>query len=46
MTRHLFTAAGVAGLSLLALTPAAEAQDWPAWGGGETRNMASTASST
>ena len=75
MTRHLFTLAGIAGLSLSALgstacamaapaapaapaspaSPAAPAllappvtvaptatQDWPAWGGGESRNMAST----
>ena len=44
MTRHLRTLAGVASLSLFALgsTAAASAQDWPAWGGGESRNMAST----
>ncbi|MEM9382011.1 MAG: PQQ-binding-like beta-propeller repeat protein, partial [Planctomycetota bacterium] len=43
MTRNLNTIAGAAGLLLVLGAPDAAAQDWPAWGGGESRNMASTA---
>jgi len=41
MTRNLLHIAGVAGLFLAIGAPNAQAQDWPAWGGGESRNMVS-----
>ena len=43
MTRNILHIAGVAGLFLAIGAPSAQAQDWPAWGGGESRNMASEA---